>query len=336
MADSPRIIVLGAGSVGCFIGGCWLANGLPITFVGRSRIADDVRANGLTVSDYSGWRRHQESVDYQTDPAILGEADIVLLTVKSADTAAAAREIGQKCRKGTLVINFQNGVGNVDVLRQELGDWVDIAPGMIPFNVAYLGRGTFHKGVAGTLFADERPATRALASAIGESSAALKLSQNMLGLAWGKLLINLNNAVNALSGRTLIEELRERDYRRVVAAAQREGLRLLNQAGIRPGKVGAVAPGMLPIVLGSPDWLFNNLFMKTWKIDEKARSSMADDLAAGRKTEVDQINGELVALAKRLGIDAPVNRAIVNLVHWAETGAKPWSPDALRREVLGR
>jgi 2-dehydropantoate 2-reductase len=336
LAEGPRIVVLGAGSVGCFIGGCWLADGLPITFVGRSRVADDVLANGLTVSDYSGWQRHLTNVDYRTDPAILGEADIVLLTVKSADTATAAQEIGQKCRKGVLVINFQNGVGNVDILRAELGDWVEIAPGMIPFNVAYLGAGRFHKGVAGTLFADERPATRALASAIGESKAAVRLSQNMLGLAWGKLLINLNNAVNALSGRTLLEELRERDYRRVVAASQSEGLRLLNRAGVRPGKVGAVSPGMLPFVLGAPDWLFNNLFMKSWKIDEKARSSMSDDLAAGRKTEVDQINGELVALAKRLGTDAPVNRAIVTLVHWAETGAKPWAPDALRREVLGR
>jgi 2-dehydropantoate 2-reductase len=336
LAESPRIVVLGAGSVGCFIGGCWLAAGLLVTFVGRSRVAEDVRANGLTLSDYSGWQSHLANVDYRTDPAILGEADIILLTVKSADTAAAAREIGQKCRKGTLIINFQNGVGNADVLRGELGDWVQIAPGMIPFNVAYLGEGRFHKGVAGTLVAEEQAATRALASAVGEGAAALTLSQNMIGLAWGKLLINLNNAVNALSGRTLIEELRERDYRRVVAASQREGLRLLNQAGIRPGKVGAVAPRFLPFVLEAPDWLFNSLFMKSWKVDEKARSSMSDDLAAGRKTEVDQINGELVALAKRLGTDAPVNRAIVTLVHWAETGATPWTPEALRREVLGR
>ncbi len=157
----------------------------------------------------------------------------------------------------------------------------------------------------------------------------------MLALAWGKLLINLNNAVNALSGRTLVDQLRQRDYRRVVAASQREGLRLLDRAGIRPARVGVVPPRLLPLVIGSPDWLFNNVFMRAWKIDDKARSSMADDLAADRKTEVDQINGELVALAARLGTTAPVNRAIVTLVHWAEAGAKPWEAEALRREVLG-
>jgi 2-dehydropantoate 2-reductase len=63
---------------------------------------------------------------------------------------------------------------------------------------------------------------------------------------------------------------------------------------------------------------------------------MADDLAAGRRTEIDYINGELVALADRLGEPAPVNRKIAELVRAAEAGAPPWDPAALRREVLGR
>jgi 2-dehydropantoate 2-reductase len=155
----------------------------------------------------------------------------------------------------------------------------------------------------------------------------------MLALAWGKLIINLNNAVSALSGRTLLEELKERDYRRVVAASQREALRLLRRAGIRPAKVGPVPPSLLPAVLGSPDWLFNRLFLRGWKIDAKARSSMADDLAAGRRTEVDYLNGELVRLAERLGTDAPVNRAIVELVREAERGARPLEPGELRAAV---
>jgi len=158
----------------------------------------------------------------------------------------------------------------------------------------------------------------------------------MLGISWGKLLINLNNAVSALSGNTLLEELRERDYRRVFAASMAEGLALLDRAGIAPAKVGAVGPRLLPWVITSPNWLFNNVFMKAWKIDAKARSSMADDLQAGRTTEVDYINGELVALAGRLGAKAPINRKIVELIRQAEGGAPPWPPAKLRREVLGR
>jgi 2-dehydropantoate 2-reductase len=158
----------------------------------------------------------------------------------------------------------------------------------------------------------------------------------MLGLAWGKLLINLNNAVNALSGKTLRDELRRRDYRRVFAASIREGLDLLERAGIEPVSAGPISLQRLPRVIDTPDWLFNNVIVKRWKIDAKARSSMADDLAAGRKTEIDYLNGELVRLADRLQRAAPVNRAIVDLVHKAEAGAAPLSPKALREAALGR
>ena len=333
---ADRIAVLGAGSVGCFIGGCWQAAGLPVTFIGRPRIARDIAADGLTVSDCSGWQRRLTDVDYRTEPSALAQADVIALTVKSGATAEAARQIAEHGREGALVISFQNGISNLDVIHAELGDRFEVVRGMVPYNVAYLGKGQFHKGVAGDLYAQDRPATRTLAQRIGPGPAALKLSHDMLGLAWGKLLINLNNAVNALSGRPLLDQLRERDYRRVVAASQREGLRLLDRANITPAKIGAVGPKLLPAVLGAPDWLFNNVFLKAWKIDAKARSSMADDLAAGRKTEVDFINGELVALAERLGTQAPINRAIVGRIRSAEAGAEAWEPAALRREVLGR
>src|SRR5439155_8754409 len=206
---------------------------------------------------------------------------------------------------------------------------------MVPYNVAYIGDGRFHKGVAGHLFVERRAVARDLAEAIGDGPAALRLSDDMLPLAWGKLLINLNNAVNALSGRTLQEELKQRDYRRVFAASISEGLDLLKRAEIEPATVGPISPNLLPRIINSPDWLFNRFFLKRWKIDAKARSSMADDLVAGRKTEIDYLNGELVRLAERLQRAAPVNRAIVELVRKAEAGAEPLPPATLRRAVLG-
>ena len=320
------------------MGGCWQAAGLDVGYVGRKAFADDIRSHGLTVSDYSGWeaRLPPEAVDYRCEAEVLADADIIALCVKSGATQGAAKEIAAYARPGATVISFQNGISNVEVLERALGGRFEVVRGMVPYNVAYLGEGRFHKGVAGLLYAEDRPETRRLAQAIGQSPAALKLAEDMLGMAWGKLLINLNNAVNALSGRTLVEQLHQRDYRRVVAASQREGLRLLKQAGIEPAKVGAVGPRLLPTVIGSPDWLFRNLFMKAWKIDSRARSSMADDLAAGRKTEIDHINGEFVRLAERLGENAPVNRKVVELIRKAEAGAQCWPPAELRREVLGR
>ena len=306
-------------------------------FIGRERIGAALAERGLTLTDYSGWQASFAAglIDYHVGPQPLAEADLIALTVKSAATAEAAKQIRDHGRPGSTVISLQNGISNVEELERELAGDFTVVRGMVPFNVAYLGDGRFHKGVAGELFADDVPATRRLADAIGRSPASLKLSDDMPGIAWGKLLINLNNAVNALSGQTLLEELRERDYRRVFAASMREGLRLLDRAGIKPAKVGAVGPRMLPWVIGSPDWLFRNLFMKAWKIDAKARSSMADDLDAGRRTEIDFITGELVRLAEKLHEQAPVNRKVVELIRQAEGGAPPLSPTELRRAVLG-
>ena len=338
MSGGPRVAIFGAGAVGCFIGGAWQSAGVPVTFIGRPRMSQEIDRHGLTLTDYSGWRVELAAgdVDYRCGPEALDEADIIALTVKSGDSAEAAAEIAEHARPGTLVISFQNGVSNVDVLEQGLGGRFEIARGMVPFNVAHLGDGRFHKGVAGELHADQREGTRSLSDAVKEGPAALRLSSDMVGLAWGKLLINLNNAVNALSGRTLQDELRRRDYRRVFAASMREGLDLLKRAEIEPATVGPIPPRLMPRMIDSPDWIFNNLFLKRWKIDSKARSSMADDLAAGRRTEVDHLNGELLRLAERLQRDAPVNRAITELVHKAESGSPPLAPRELRKAALGR
>ena len=338
MPGGPKVAILGAGSVGCFIGGAWAAEGVPVTFIGRPRLSKDVDEFGLTLSDYSGWQAHLTpgEVDYRCGSEALADAQLIALCVKSGDTAAAADEIAAHGTPGATVISFQNGVSNVEVLEQGLGGRFEVARGMVPYNVAYLGNGRFHKGVAGDLYGEQRAGVRSLAEAVGGGAAAIQLSDDMLGLAWGKLLINLNNAVNALSGRTLQDELKRRDYRRVFAAAMREGLELLERAEIEPATVGPISPEVLPRIVNAPDWIFNNIFLRRWKIDAKARSSMADDLAAGRRTEIDYLNGELVRLAERLQRDAPVNRAIVDLVRKAEDGAEPLGPAALRKAVLGR
>ena len=334
---AARVAVFGAGSIGCYVGGAWAAAGLDVTLIGRERLAKAVAGYGLTIGDYTGWRHGfaPGEIAFTTDPAALADADIILVTVKGGSTAEAGEAIAHRGRPGATVVSFQNGVGNKALLERALGTHFTVVQGMVPYNVIYLGDGRFHKGVAGTLVAEDVPAMRTLAGSVTGSREPLRLSPDMAGVAWGKLLINLNNAVNALSGRTLLEQLGERRYRRVVAASQKEALRLLRRAGIAPAKVGPLAPRLVPLAIGSPDWLFKHLFARRWKIDDKARSSMSDDLLSGRVTEVDQLNGEVVRLAELLGLDAPVNRRIVALIQAAEAGAPSLGPHDLQRKVLG-
>ena len=257
--DNPHIVIHGAGSVGCLIGGTWMLSGLPVSFYGRQSVRDEIAENGLTVTDSERRRieARPDEVDFSTDAKVLARGDIIALCVKSTGTEQAAKEIARHARKGAVVISFQNGVSNVDLLKAALPDQ-SILWGMVPFNVARMGNGRWHKGTAGALWAEDHPVTRALEARIGKGPGALRLSGDMRGVAWGKLLINLNNAINALSGRPLLEQLSERDYRRVFAACQVEALEILEAAGIEPVQIGPISPKLLPHVIASPDLMFRN------------------------------------------------------------------------------
>jgi 2-dehydropantoate 2-reductase len=103
-----------------------------------------------------------------------------------------------------------------------------------------------------------------------------------------------------------------------------EALAVLRAAGIRPAKMGRLPVTILPLALRLPTALVRMVARAQLKIDPEARSSMWEDLTSGRPTEVDYINGEVVALAESCGTTAPLNRRIVTIVHAAErAGGSP-------------
>ena len=241
-------------------------------------------------------------------------------------------------RKGTLVISFQNGVSNVDVLRQELGGWVQIARGHGSVQCRLPRRRPVPQRRRGRSLSPRTGCRRVLCPKPSAASpAALSCPSDMLGLAWGKLLINLNNAVNALSGRTSAGATEAARLPLVSPPRSVKACRLLSRAGIRPGKLGPVPPRLLPLGHRLTRLAVQQrLPQSAGRSTRRARSSMADDLAAGRKTEVDYLNGELVALAERLGARLRSTGRSSTSSAGPKPAPKPWAPAALRREVLGR
>jgi 2-dehydropantoate 2-reductase len=98
---------------------------------------------------------------------------------------------------------------------------------------------------------------------------------------------------------------------------------VLAKAGIAPAAVGAVKPAMLSSLLRLPTPLFRIVAARMLRIDPKARSSMADDLQLGRPTEIDALCGAVVELAREHGVDAPLNRRMVDLVKAAPGALTP-------------
>ncbi len=333
-----KIAIHGAGSIGCFVGGVWAAAGLDVTLVGRDYVGDAIKSHGMTLTDYDGYSAHvaPDTVSFSTDPAALAETDVIGLAVKSTGTKRAADEIKTHAKPGAVVVSLQNGISNVETLKGLLPEQTVLA-GMVPFNVVAMDEGRWHKGTLGVLMAEDHAVLAPIVGAAAQGPAALQLRNDMLEVAWGKLLLNLNNALNALSGLTLYEELSDRNYRRVLAGCIKEALQVLAVSGIKPAKVSAFPPNWLPTFVGSPNFLFNTIGLKLQKVDRHARSSMADDFVAGRATEIDYLNGEVVRLAEMHGLSAPTNAAVVELVKRAEAGEKhAWSGVELRKNVLGK
>jgi 2-dehydropantoate 2-reductase len=280
--------------------------------------------HGLTLTDLNG-RRHQLTPDqlpYATDPAALATADLILVTVKSADTPAAAQAIRAHARATATVLSLQNGIGNADTLRLALPGWTVLA-GMVPFNVVQLPEGRLHRGTEGEMAVQASPALAPWHATFQAAHVPLLEHTDFASVQWGKLLLNLNNPVNALSGLPLKTELSQRAYRRCLALLIDEARGVLRAAGIRPAKVARVGPNLLPTLLRLPDALFTRVAAAMLRIDPQARSSMWEDLQAGRRTEVDYLNGAVVALAQSLGQQAPANERLVALVRAAEAGTQP-------------
>jgi 2-dehydropantoate 2-reductase len=324
MTDRP-IMVAGAGAIGCFVGGMLTAGGRRVALLVRPRVKAEIERFGLRLTDFDGSEKKLDpgQLALSEDPAIFHSAGIVLVTVKSADTAAVADQIAQHAPQDAVIVSLQNGVGNVAVLRERLGERLGgrrVLAGMVPFNVIGMGEGRFHRSTSGDIHVGEDEANTA--AALSVPGLAMRTSRDITGVQWGKLLINLNNALSALSDMPLAAQLASRDWRKLFADQMAEGLAAMKAAGITPVSATPIPSSWTPTLLRLPDPVFNLILGRTMKIDPEARSSMWQDLKQGRKTEIGYLQGAIIALAEQNSIDVPLSRRIVALINEAEAAGK--------------
>ena len=331
----PKIAVAGAGSIGCYIGGRLLQAEQNVTFLARERIKLELQTHGLklTALDEEVVEQAAESLSICTSPECLSDADLILVTVKSGATLDIAQDIQQHAPESAIVVSLQNGVSNADKLREVLCARTVVA-GMVPFNVAHLGEGRFHQGMTGAIMVES--GVPGLNEILLTSSLEIEQSNDMPSVMWGKLLLNLNNALNALSNLPLREQIENRDWRRLLADQMAETLSALDAANIQPKSALPLPVKWLPRLMRLPTPIFRIIAARMTDIDPLARSSMWEDLQRGRMTEIDELQGAVIELAAKHGLDAPICKRVTHLVKQAEraqSGSPECSVSSIRSEA---
>lgn len=327
---------MGAGSIGCYVGGRLVSAGTAeVTFVGRPALREVLTRRGLT------WRQdgHEHRIPgnqirFATEPSALTDCDVVLVCVKSGATAEVAASLRPVLAPEAVVVSFQNGVRNPEILRAILTDHPVVA-GIVNFNVVVHDESIFQQSTDGALIVEATDAmsTPRWIEALRAAGLDVREVDAIGPEQWTKLLVNLNNAVSALSGAPTREMVLSRGYRRVIAMLLDEALIVLRAAGVPTARFRGVPLRVMSFVMKLPTPLARVVIRAQLKIDPESRASMWQDLERGRKTEVEFLNGEIVRLAEAHSIDAPLNRRAVELVKEAERAGKG-SPELEADELL--
>ena len=308
MTDGPsleNVAVMGAGAVGCYFGAMLARAGASVRLIGRPALVEAVTRDGLVLDSAVSPGRF--AVAATTDVAGVAAAGLVLFCVKSLDTDAAARAIAPHLAPDAVVLGLQNGVDNFERLRAHVPNIVIpavvyvaaqiAAPGVVRHN----GRGDLVIGEPGS-GRTQQALIEKLAAFLADGGIPTRISDNIDGELWTKLVMNCaHNAVSALGRCRYGPMMTLPQVREVMSEAVREIMALAAAKGVRVAMDDPVAT-----VLGFADSM------------PGAISSTAQDLARGRPTEIDHLNGYVVRESEARGLSAPVNQTLHALVKLLE------------------
>lgn len=315
-------IVFGAGLIGGYLYGALREQRQSVAMVARASVQAKL-ANGLTISDY----QHHQACLPEPEFVVAAQAKpcrYLWLTLKCTAVPEALEQLRPFVDADTVIFCCQNGLGCDQLLRQGFPR-NRVVTVIVMFNVSELTPGHLHRGSEGNLYIEVEANTGSLAELAAQLDSPLlpvETCVDMPPLQWAKLQVNLANAVNALSDLPVRAMMEQRGFRRCIALLMQELLAVVAAKGIRLKKMTLLAPQLIPVMMRLPDVLFRPLLNRILSVDPHVRTSMWWDIHEGRRTEVDFLNGAVVAEGRQLGIACPANERIVQMLHELECGER--------------
>lgn len=307
------VAVVGAGAVGSYFGGMLARAGVPVVLIGRSAHVEAIRRDKLFMDTVTFQER--VAVEASTDPAAVAGADIVLFCVKGTDSEEASRAIAPHLKAGAIVVSLQNGVDNIETIRAASG--IDALPAVVYIasalpeagHVKHLGRGDLAVGelTSGAASGSASPRVEKIAALFVPAEVPCRISEYIEADIWAKFIMNCaGNAVTAIAQCSYAEAARNPASRELMSRLIEETVAVARARGIRLPNVNFMDKGI-----------------KSLANFGTATSSTAHDLARGKRTEIELLNGHVARLGQKLGVATPSNFSVYAMVKLREeTGAR--------------
>lgn len=293
-----KVAVMGAGAVGCYFGGMLARAGHDVTFIARPQHVEAIARDGLRLET----KTFDERVRLNAVTGAEGarDADLVLFCVKSMDTEAAGRQLKPMLRPDTLVLCLQNGVDNAERLRGVLPEHA-VAAAVVYVATEMAGPGHLKHHGRGELVIEPSATAERVAQALRDAGVPTDISDNVRGALWLKLILNsAYNAISAIAQKPYGESVKGEGIWDVMRDVVDECLAVAKADGVQvPTDPHAAARKLVESMPAQ-------------------YSSTAQDLARGKPTEIDFLNGYIVRRGQALGIPTPANRVLWALVKLME------------------
>ena len=295
--EAMKIAVMGAGAVGCFYGGMLARAGHEVVLIGRPSHVESIQKQGLLLETLAFTERVAASAG--SDPAQVHDAALVLCCVKSNDTAAAATAMAPFLSGDAVVLSLQNGVDNAQQLSTLLGR--EVFPAVVYVAAEMAGAGHVRHHGRGELLIGPSPHAERLVTLFATAGVSVQISDNVSGALWTKLIINC--VINALSAISRLP---------YGPLAKIPGMETVMRDVLAECQAVAKADG-----IDLPDTLWASIegIMRSMPTQ---RSSTAQDVERGKRSEIDHLNGYMVERGRVLGVATPVNRMLQTLVRGLE------------------
>ena len=300
-----KIAVIGPGAMGCLFGAYLSKSKEEVWLLDKNpERAKKIKEQGIKIEGICG--KWQASVNTADEPNNIGPVDLVIIAVKSYDTKIAIKTVLPLLAENTIVLTLQNGLGNVEIISEEVGPDRVLAgttnQGATLLETAHIRHAGKGETIIGRMDGKIPAQLRSLRELFNHVGLETRISRDIKSLIWSKLIINVG--INALTAITRLNNGKLTEFegtRRIMEAAVTEALKVAKKKRIKIAyddplsKVEAVCQATSTNV-----------------------SSMLQDIMNSKRTEIDSINGAITRQAQGLGIPVPVNSILTDLVKTIE------------------